>query len=99
MGEAGERGLVGHATRETERVDERLFVRVVRQEATPPKRGPEPRIMNGDDGLQPRRFVMLEVNLAVVVRLQVSKKVHASWLVARPGPASQTQKRAISPDQ
>ena len=52
--EAGERGLVRHAAREAERVDERVLVGVVREEATAAERGPEPRVVDGDDGLAGR---------------------------------------------
>ena len=38
--EAGERSLVGHAARQTERIDERVFVGVVRQKTTATERGP-----------------------------------------------------------
>ena len=52
MCEAGERGLVGHAAREAERVDERVLVGLVREEATAAERGTEPRVVDGDDGLE-----------------------------------------------
>ena len=81
--EAGERRLVGHAAGEAERVDERLLVRVVREEATTTERGSEPRVVDGDDGLQAGRLVVLEVNLAVVVSLEVSEQIHVGSLVAR----------------
>ena len=44
--EAGERGLVGHAAREAERVDDRGFVGVVLDEAAAAERGPEPRVVD-----------------------------------------------------
>src|SRR5262249_53988981 len=60
--ETCERRLVRHAAREAERVDERVFVRVVREEPASAERGPEPRVVHGDDGLEARRLVELEMD-------------------------------------
>ena len=81
MREIRERGLVRHAAREAERVDERVLVAGVGQEATAAERGPEPRVVDGDDGLEAGRCVALEVDLAVVVARHQPEDIHAAILL------------------
>ena len=78
--EPGERGLVRHAAREPERVDDRRLFGVVVEEAAAAERGAEPRVVDGDDRAQAGGLVELEVNLAVIVGMQVSKDVHGRFL-------------------
>ena len=63
MREAGERGLVRHAAREAERVDDRVLVGVVRDEAAAAERGPEPRVVDRHDRAQ--------TGVAIVERVQL----------------------------
>ena len=45
-------------------------------EAAAAERGPEARVVDGDDGAQAGRLVELEVDLAVVVRVEVTEEAH-----------------------
>src|SRR5205814_5286481 len=58
--QTGDGVLVGHATRETQRVDDRLFVRAVAPEARSAERGTEDGAMNGDDAAVSRRRILAE---------------------------------------
>ncbi len=82
VGEPGERGLVGHAAREPERVDVRGLVGVVLDEPTAAERRAEPRVVDRDDRLELRGLVELEVNFAEVIRRELAEDVHCLMVVS-----------------
>jgi hypothetical protein len=81
--QVGERGLVGHAARQAQGVDQRVLVLGVWQEAAAAERRPQAGVVDGDDRAQPAGRVARQVDLAVVVTGHVPEHVHRSISSAR----------------
>src|SRR5258706_1014215 len=68
--QARDRGLVGHAARQPQAVDQRVAIIRVMPEPRAAERGAERRVVDGDDAAIPRRGLVHERYLLVLVLLE-----------------------------
>jgi hypothetical protein len=86
--QAGHRGLVGHAAGESEHVDEGLLIAAVVPEASPSQRRPERCVVDGDDAAVPRRRLVAEHDLFVIVLGKSLEYFHGFSVGQFPSPAT-----------
>ena len=93
--EAGQGGLVGHAAGQPQRVDERVALAVVVDEAAAAQRGAQTGVVDRDDGLKSAGLVALEVDLAIAVLGQQIEDSHGR-LITRAGRTRHARARGAS---